>query len=348
MKDKVMWLHRNFHMVPNHLYPMRIGAYPKLVFGYLCRCADSEGQAWPSRATIAYHCEVSVNTVDRAIKVLIENHLVIKEERKLNDNPRRHTSNIYYLNIPLSPLKEALPSDKSSNPAGKNKECPLCGIPAPSQGLSQPPAGATPAPHRDPINTYIYKPMNLSNICQSVMSVPPNGNIPEEQKNRTDKTDRTEYSNRIDRTNRTDNTNKTNQIDETKTLFEYEKQIKINIDYETFISESEELKLVDDFIAIIVDTIATQGGTVRIGGEDKPLALVKSTMMKLNYDDIDIALTRYTMVNTRIRKKKEYIRTLLYNQKLESKADIVNVASVTSPWAQWRSPLADSRAARTA
>jgi hypothetical protein len=85
-----------------------------------------------------------------------------------------------------------------------------------------------------------------------------------------------------------------------------------------------DINLIDEFIAVIVDTYFTEGYTVRIGGEDKPRALVMSYLHKLTYEDIDHAIDQFKGVSERISKKKQYILTLLYNCKMERDAHYTN------------------------
>jgi hypothetical protein len=104
--------------------------------------------------------------------------------------------------------------------------------------------------------------------------------------------------------------------------------IKENICYgDLIITRPHDMKLVDEFIAIIIDVIMTKGDTVRIGGEDKPRELVKSVLMKLAYEDIEHAIDQFKGVTERISKKKQYILTTLYNCKLERDAHYKNLVN---------------------
>jgi hypothetical protein len=82
---------------------------------------------------------------------------------------------------------------------------------------------------------------------------------------------------------------------------------------------------VDEFVAIIVDVIMSEGGTIRIGGEDKPRELVRSRLLKLDYDDIEHAIDQFKSVTERITKKKQYILTMLYNCKMEKDSHYRNL-----------------------
>ena len=89
-------------------------------------------------------------------------------------------------------------------------------------------------------------------------------------------------------------------------------------------SRPYDMQLVDEFIAIILDTVLTEGKTVRIGSEDKPRALVQSQLLKLTYEDMDHAIDQFKGVTERITKKKQYILTMLYNCKMERDSHYTN------------------------
>jgi len=112
----------------------------------------------------------------------------------------------------------------------------------------------------------------------------------------------------------------------------YFRLIKENISYNDLaLSKPYDMKLVDEFISIIIDTLLTEGKTVRIGGEDKPRALVTSQLLKLTYSDIEHAIDQFKSVGERISKKKQYILTMLYNCKLELDLHYTN-AVISDRW----------------
>jgi hypothetical protein len=108
----------------------------------------------------------------------------------------------------------------------------------------------------------------------------------------------------------------------------YTEQVKANISYSDLaLARPYDMRLVDDFIAIIVDTVLSVGDTVRIDGEDKPRALVASTLQKLNDSDIELVLDQFKGITSRISKKKQYILTMLYNSKLEGNTHYTNLVN---------------------
>jgi hypothetical protein len=106
---------------------------------------------------------------------------------------------------------------------------------------------------------------------------------------------------------------------------DYTRWIYKNVCYtELAVARPYDMNLIDEFIAVIVDTHITEGFTVRIDGENKPRALVMSYLHKLTYDDMEHAVDQFKSVSEPIRKKKQYILTLLYNCKMERDAHYTN------------------------
>jgi DNA-binding transcriptional ArsR family regulator len=61
-------------------------ASEKLIYIYLCRCANQGSRAFPSYADIARKCGISKRTAIRAIEVLRENGFLKKFSRRLQSN----------------------------------------------------------------------------------------------------------------------------------------------------------------------------------------------------------------------------------------------------------------------
>lgn len=119
---------------------------------------------------------------------------------------------------------------------------------------------------------------------------------------------------------------KTDRTDEYRpTLCSYEALIKQNISYRDLQTAYRgDMELIDEFIAIILDTLLSDSPTVRIRGEDKPRELVRSNLMKLRYDNIVHVLEQFREQGQRIRKKSQYILSMLYHSPMELNAHYSN------------------------
>lgn len=107
--------------------------------------------------------------------------------------------------------------------------------------------------------------------------------------------------------------------------------IRASVSYdELFITHPDDMPIIDEFIDIILDAVLSKCGTVRISGEDKPRELVKSNLMKLKYDNILYVLGQFKSHQTQIKKKPQYILTMLYHSVMELQSHYVNL--VNSDW----------------
>lgn len=98
-----------------------------------------------------------------------------------------------------------------------------------------------------------------------------------------------------------------------------------NIDYDSLkVTHADDLKLIDEFVSIILDALLSQSKTVRINGENKPRELVKSNLMKLTYADIEHVLSQFKAHGERIKKKQPYILSMLYHSPMERNAHYTN------------------------
>lgn len=101
--------------------------------------------------------------------------------------------------------------------------------------------------------------------------------------------------------------------------------IQKNVDYASLrITHADDLELIDEFISVILDALLSQGGSVRINGENKPRELVKSSLMKLTNADIIHALQQFKAHGERVKKKQQYILSMLYHASMERKAHYMN------------------------
>ena len=129
---------------------------------------------------------------------------------------------------------------------------------------------------------------------------------------------------------KSDQTDQTEDIE--RKIESYRLLIHDNISYGD-LSQSRrfDMCLVDEFVAIILDVVMSEGKYVRIGNEDKPRELVKSVLLKLTHDHIEHAIDQFKGVTERISKKKQYILTMLYNASMELDAHRANRSCTSSP-----------------
>lgn len=72
----------------------------------------------------------------------------------------------------------------------------------------------------------------------------------------------------------------------------------------------------EEILDILVDTVCSKNKTIRIAGDRKSLAVVKSQFMKLDYSHIQYVLDCMEKNGAEIRNIKQYLLAMLYNAPL--------------------------------
>ena len=75
---------------------------------------------------------------------------------------------------------------------------------------------------------------------------------------------------------------------------------------------------------VLYDVLNTGKPIIRVMGEDKPAAVVKSRLLKLDRLDIDYAIEQYQKQVTKVHNHKAYMLTVLYQAKSQGELDISN------------------------
>jgi hypothetical protein len=88
---------KNYFTSYNMIFETNLSIYAKAVYLYMCRCADSQSQSFPSHADIAIKCSCGITKVKEAIKELESIKLVVKQNRfrKTKSGKMAQTSNLY-------------------------------------------------------------------------------------------------------------------------------------------------------------------------------------------------------------------------------------------------------------
>ena len=100
-----------FVVVPNTEYLKGKSSVLLSVFLWLCYHADDDGVCYPSRKKLAEEVGVDVRTIDKYIKVLQEDGIIIKTIRQ-KKNSKENTSNLYQLLLP-SEVDNTTPSERN-------------------------------------------------------------------------------------------------------------------------------------------------------------------------------------------------------------------------------------------
>lgn len=122
MSDKVRkGVKKSFFTSYNMIFESNLSIFAKIVYLYMCRCADSQAQSFPSHADISIKCSCGISSVKKAIAELIDVKLVVKENRfrKTKNGKMAQTSNLYIVyDRPFDTIPpEELEDVKDDNPS---------------------------------------------------------------------------------------------------------------------------------------------------------------------------------------------------------------------------------------
>ena len=85
-----------------------------------------------------------------------------------------------------------------------------------------------------------------------------------------------------------------------------------------------DIGLLNEFVNVALDCLLSEGDKVRINSETKPRELVKSRLMKLTYEHFTYVLGRFEEQKHKIKKKRQYMLTMLYNATMELESHYCN------------------------
>lgn len=95
---------------------------------------------------------------------------------------------------------------------------------------------------------------------------------------------------------------------------EYESYFRESLSIDVLLRENlGEEESILGILDLMVDVCCSKRSVIRIAGDDKPLAVVKSRFMKLNEEHIRYVLKCLSENTTRVRNIRQYLLTALYN-----------------------------------
>ena len=102
--------------------------------------------------------------------------------------------------------------------------------------------------------------------------------------------------------------------DEISERNEYERYFRESLSIDVLLRENlGEEETILGILDLMVDVCCSKRSVIRIAGDDKPLAVVKSRFMKLNEEHIRYVLKCLSENTTRVRNIRQYLLTALYN-----------------------------------
>jgi len=95
---------------------------------------------------------------------------------------------------------------------------------------------------------------------------------------------------------------------------EYEELVKANIQYDYLIEHSgHQADIVEEITELMIETICSRKEMIRVGGEEKPHAVVASRLKKLDVAHIQYVLECLQSNTSKVHNIRAYLLTTLYN-----------------------------------
>lgn len=143
----------------------------KLVLIKLADNANDKGECWPSYQHIADQCECSKSAVRNHIDALEDMGLIKRENRVGVNNGKGNTSNVYYLNLDVTPM-----------PPKSTGVCNEIAPPMPSDGTPPMPPDGTRTSHSfEPVtepDSLSARGQFISEAAKRRIGISPSGEIP--------------------------------------------------------------------------------------------------------------------------------------------------------------------------
>ena len=122
----------------------------------------------------------------------------------------------------------------------------------------------------------------------------------------------------------------------TKTAVDYntaQKELQAKINYAQLISETPQDKgIVDEIVNCMLDVQMSNAKTIKIAKEEKPRSFVLKIFSKIDFDDIKFVIEKLKSVHKKIIHIAAYIKTVLYNCKMEKQTSFANKKAMEQPY----------------
>ena len=269
----------------------RLNFKAKALYAYICSFAGNGSTAFPSRATILHHLQITINPFQRYIKQLIECNYIDVEQTKKSG---RFANNIYYLNdLPdeeegkkaierRNEIQEKKAQKGSAQTSSEENKSEGVNIDTPDENIEF-------KPNND---TYEQK---KSKDFSALKGAPFNEIAPIMTRSKEEQ-EKAEAA----------------ELLEQREAYKIYIEEQIQFDYlkETF---ENNIDLLNVILQVILDTVTSTASFIRIKSEKFPTETVKSKLLKLEYENIEYVIERLLETKTEIKNIPQYILTCLYN-----------------------------------
>lgn len=107
-------------------------------------------------------------------------------------------------------------------------------------------------------------------------------------------------------------------------------EIKEYYDYDILINDYSDIKKdIDSVMSILYDTLNSSNKRMKIMGEQKPVMVVQSKLLRLNYEHILYSIKKFDSVTQKIKNPSAYMLSILYQAEEQMNLDFKNQINYT-------------------
>lgn len=246
----------------------------KALYAYFCSFAGNGTTAIPSRKTICYHMQFTINSFQRYIRELIQYNYIEVQQTKYQG---RFANNIYYIND--------LPDEaKGQQEIERRQEIQERKAAVKSNGQA----------------------VESSNKNESV-------NIDTISEKHVESRDYTDFISKKSGKRVSDEKAEADRLMEERSIYTGIIKDNIDYDILLSNPDEDFRNLAEVVFNIILDTVTANTEFIKIGKEEMPKEVVKSRFLKLAYENIEYVIDNLMNTTTKIVNIPAYIKTALYN-----------------------------------
>ncbi len=322
----------NYFYCSNFIFECNLSVQAKLVYVFLRRCANADGECFPGYRHISEKCQISRKTAIAAIKDLVEMNLIVKESRK---NGKKTSSNLYRINLVWKPTEDD--ESKSLEPFETSLEHPASIANTLGEVYQEHPPSI--AGTRGEVSQE-HPPSIAGALGEVSQEHPPSiagapGEVSQEYPPSV--TENLEGIHNISTTNNKDNANYMNTnymapppnhnneensnvslVVDTKNKDKILEELKERIEYDILAEDHSNIDLLDQIIQIMLDILISTKNEIRIGNEYINSGAAKQKILGITGYEIQYVIDVFFSCETEIKNIRAYLKTVLWNASMNA------------------------------
>lgn len=317
----------NYFYCSDFIFDCDLSVQAKLVYVFLRRCANADGECYPGYQYICKKCHISKKTAIKAVKDLIKMNLISKESRKIG---KKTSSNLYKINLDWEPTEDAEIELFEQIEVTQEHPPSISGTLGVVSQVNPPSISDTLG-----VVSQVHPP-SISGALREVYQEHP-GSIPEnlEGIHNISTTHNKDNANYVNTDYKIPPPNNNHEEHSNVSLVDEEeddnkdillKELKDRIEYDILAEEHENINLLDQIVHIMLDVFVTPKDRIKIGGEYVDTLAIKKEYSKITGYEIQYVMDVFLNCEIEIKNINAYLKTVLSKAPLNADAYYYNKA----------------------